>query len=128
MNQPTQRQERHYAPDGRKKNTGLWLLLACLVAALLLVMYLLLFHDRANHASAAERADQPAPSQLHTRLPRFEMPVFEAPEPDLAPPDPAPEPLLPEPVTLAVPAFKLDPLPGSGTITCPGSLADACKH
>lgn len=100
--------DRHNAPEGRKKGTTQLILLTSLTAALCFIAYLLLFNQKTSDAKAAERQQKKAESQLHTTNSTFEMPVFKKPELE------KPESL---PVTEAIvvaepePMFKLDPLP-----------------
>lgn len=120
--------DRHHAPEGRRKGNIQLILIACLIAALCLIAYLLLFNQKPGDANASGRPEKKTASQLHTTSSAFEMPVFKAPE--LPKPEPLPEPeviVAPEPVTEVIfePLPKPEPLPVSEVIYTPEPLPKA---
>ena len=98
--------DRHHAPEGRKKGMTQLVLIACLMLALCFIAYLLLFNQKLNNASAAGFKDKKVSSQLHTASSAFEMPVFR--KADLPKPQPLPEPVVP---VVSIPTISLEPLP-----------------
>lgn len=113
--------DRHSAPEGRKKGATQLILLTSLIAALCFIAYLLLFNQKTSDAKAAERQQKKAASQLHTSNSTFEMPVFKKPE--LAKPE-----ALPVTETIVVaepePMFTLDPLPKPEPLVVPKALPE----